>query len=611
MAANSALNITSLDFDTLKNNLKTFMKSQSSFKDYDFEGSNINVLLDILSYNTYINSFYTNMAISEMFLDSAQVRDSIVSHAKQINYLPASRKSAEALIDISFITDGISGAFKIPKGTQFSGLNANGAFVFTTDRDHTVLSTSSKFTFSDLPIYEGSYITEVYTVDYTNPIQKFMITNPSADTDSVTVTVSENNGADINEFTKETFLYDLGPTSNIYFLQAGPKGTYEVLFGDGVFGRVPQNSSTVVISYRVTTGTSGSGVTTFFIDKDLGTYNGGAVTSTSITTISNSSNGAEREGIESIRFRAPRSFQTLERAVTSHDYRNLILDNFREVKDVTIYGGETIVDSVQYGKVFISPTTYSGSTLTLQRKADLLYFLQNKKVVNIQNSIVDPEYLFIIPNITVTVDFNSTTYSPSQIINMVIKSATDFNNNYLELFNITFRFSKFTEAIDATDASIVGNSITTQIYKIVQPALMTTGSITTTFYNRIIPGTVFTSNFLAIDGNTYQITDYNPNVTSFYRSGTDGQTSFDVENSNPILYLKYISVNNTQSYTPIGSVDYATGKISINNITISDFLGSLGIQIYATTYSDDIVASYNNVIQLDIGSMSVNTLVAN
>ena len=609
MAANSALNITSLDFDTLKSNLKTFMKSQTTFKDYDFEGSNINVLLDVLAYNTYINSFYTNMAVSEMFLDSAQVRDSVVSHAKQINYIPASRKSPEALINVTFQTNGIGGAFVIPKGTQFSGTNANGAFVFTTDRNHTVLSTSGNFTFSNLAIYEGTYISEIYTVDYTNPNQKFIVTNPTVDTDSMTVDVYENNGKDVTSFTQETFLYDLKPTSNVYFLQAASKGTYEIMFGDGVFGRIPQNASTVVISYRISAGAAGSGITTFFIDKDLGPFNGGAITGTTITTVSNSSNGSEREGIESIRFRAPRAYQTLGRAVTTNDYRNLIIDNFNEVKDVNIYGGETIVDSVQYGKVFISPTTYSGSPLTNQRKADLLYFLQDKKIINIQNAIVDPEYIYIIPTINVTVDFNNTTLSPAEIKNKVITSATNFNDSYLEIFNTTFRFSKFTEAIDATDSSIVGNEITTQIYKIIQPALGTNVSLTASFYNKIIPGTVSTSNFLSIDGNTYQITDYNPNVNSFFRGDTGA--SFDIQNSNPTLYLKFISVNNTQSYTPIGTIDYTTGKIAINNITVVDYLGSLGVQIFATTYSDDIVATYNNVIELDIGSMIVNTMVAN
>ena len=398
MAANSALNITSLDFDTLKNNLKTFMKSQTIFKDYDFEGSNINVLLDVMAYNTYINSFYTNMAISEMFLDSAQVRDSVVSHAKQINYLPSSRKSSEALINVTFNTNGVGNIFEIPKGTQFSGTNANGAYVFTTDRNHTALSTSNTFTFSNLAIYEGTYFSEVYTVDYSVNNQKFIITNPSIDTDSLTVTVAENNGLNVSDFSQQTFLYDVTPTSNVYFLQAGTGGTYEVQFGDGVFGRIPQNASTVVLTYRSTSGASGSGIDTFFIDKDLGPTNGGAVTGTTITTVSKSSNGSEREKIESIRFRAPRAFQTLGRAVTASDYRNLIIDNFNEVKDVHIYGGETVTDSVQYGKVFISPSTYSGAPLTNQRKTDLVYFFDNKKILNIQNIVIDPEYIHYTNN---------------------------------------------------------------------------------------------------------------------------------------------------------------------------------------------------------------------
>lgn len=609
MAANSALSITSLDFDTLKSNLKTFMKSQTTLKDYDFEGSNINVLLDILSYNTYINSFYTNMAISETFLDSAQVRDSVISHAKHINYLPSSAKSPKALIDITFTTNGIGNAFEIPKGTQFSGQNANGSFVFTTDHNITALSTTGTFNFSNVAIYEGTYVTEVYNVDYNNPNQKFSITNATVDTDSLVVTVLENNGQTITEFSQAQFLYDLTPQSNVFFLQAASAGTYEIHFGDGVFGRVPQNASTILLSYRVTLGTVGAGVSTFYMDHDLGAFNGGSVTGTTITTVTQASNGSGPESIESIRFRAPKAFQTLGRAVTTNDYRNLIIDNFNEVKDVHVYGGETVTGSVQYGKVFISPSTYSGAPLTNQRKADLLSFLQDKKIINIQNVVVDPEYLYISPNINVSVNFNSTSMSPAQITSLVINSVDNFNKTYLQIFNTTFRFSKFTEAIDATDTSIVGNQITNQFYKIGLPTLGASSALTFNFYNKIIPGTVQSSNFLLVDGNTYNLTDYNPFNSTFSRT-IGGKESFDITNLNPVIYLNLISTNNTSSYIPVGTIDYENGIITVKNINVIDFLGNLGIQLYATGYYDDIVASFNNVVEIDLGSTTVTTSVA-
>lgn len=608
MAANSALNITSLDFDTLKTNLKTFMKSQSNLKDYDFEGSNINVLLDILAYNTYINSFYTNMAISETFLDSAQVRDSVISHAKQINYIPSSRKSSEALIDITFTTSGIGNAFEIPKGTQFSGQNATGSYVFTTDRNITGLSTTGTFTFSNVAIYEGTYLSEVYTVDYTNQNQKFAISTALVDTDSLTVTVYENNGQDINTFTRADSLYGLTSSSNIFFLQAGRNGTYEIEFGDGVFGRVPQNASTVVLSYRTTAGTFGAGVTTFYLDKDLGPVNGGSVLSSTITTVSSSSNGSERESIESIRFRAPRAFQTLDRAVTTNDYRNLILNNFNEVKDVNVYGGETVTSSVQYGKVFISPSTYSGSPLTEQRKVDLVKFLNDKKIINIQNVVIDPEYLYIVPSVNVTVNFNSTTLSPAQITTSVIASITNFNNSYLELFNTTFRFSKFTEAIDATNTAIVGNQVSNRIYKIASPTLGTSSALTISYYNKIVPGTVQSSNFLLVDGNTYNLTDYNPFNNTFNKSSSSG--TFDITNSNPVIYLNLLSTNNTTSYIPVGTIDYDSGIITVKNLTVIDFLSGKGIQVFATPYNDDIAAIYNNVVEIDVASAVITTSVA-
>lgn len=292
--ANSSISLTSLDFDALKTNLKTYLKSQTVFKDYDFEGANMNVLLDVLSYNTYINSFYLNMVASELFLDSAQIRDSVVSHAKSINYIPDSMKSAKGLVNISFTANGISDTFEIPKGTQFSGKNANGSFVFTTDRNLISTSTTNVFNFANVELYEGTYISESFVVDYNKENQKYILTNSSIDTDSIVVTVLENNAADTNIFMRADNLYDLNDKSNAFFLQASTNNRYEIVFGDGVFGRYPLNNAVVNVSYRITRGTAGSGVSNFFLDKDLGAYNGGTASFT-ITTVSPSSDGAEAE----------------------------------------------------------------------------------------------------------------------------------------------------------------------------------------------------------------------------------------------------------------------------------------------------------------------------
>jgi len=305
--ANSALVLTSLDFDTLKSQLKTFLQSQSQFKDYDYEGSNMNVLLDVLSYNTYLNSFYLNMMASETFLDTAQLYSSVVSHAKELNYTPRSARSAKATVSCNFITTGISNTFSIPKGTQFSGQNANGSYTFVTDRTQTITSTNNVFSITSLDIYEGSYINETMIVDNTIENQKFVLSNKNIDTSSIVVTVSEDNGSNVNDFLQSDTLYNLNSESQIYFLQSTLDGYYEIVFGDGVFGRVPQNNALILVTYRVCNGSDGNGVTTFFLNKDLGAYNGGNSTA-KITPVVTSADGSPIETIESIRFRAPRNY---------------------------------------------------------------------------------------------------------------------------------------------------------------------------------------------------------------------------------------------------------------------------------------------------------------
>ena len=603
--ANSAINLTSLDFDSLKKSLKTYLQSQSVFKDYDFSGSNMNVLLDVLSYNTYLNSFYLNMAISESFLDTAQLRDSVISHAKELNYLPSSYKSSEALVNVSIAYSGTSNIFEIPKGTQFSGLNSNGSFIFTTDRNYVAVSSNNTFNFSNVAIYEGTYVSESFYVNYAIETQKFILSNPQIDIDSLTITVLNNSLSNSATYSYVDHLFDLTPNSQVYFLQAAPSNTYEVIFGDDVFGMKPINGSTVLANYRVSAGTNAGGINTFYLDQDLGPINSGHADAT-VTTTSPSSIGANTEAIESIRFRAPRAYQTQDRAVTNNDYKNLIIDNFNEIEDVSVYGGETLAGEVQYGKVFIAPSTFSGAPLTAQRKVDLLTFLNTKKVIGITPVLIDPDYLYVIANITVNVSFKDTALSPADITTAVTTAVTNFNNSYLERFNNSFKFSKFTEAVDAADPSISSNIITTQIYKIANPTLGMTQPITVNFNNRILPGTIYSTSFILDDGNSYQLVDYNPNVNSFTRS--EDPINFSVINTNPIVYLKQVTVNNTQNYITAGSVDYQTGIMTIKNLKVIDFLNSSGIVTTATPYGDDIYGTYNDIVQLDIGSLNISVV---
>lgn len=605
--ANSSINLTSLDFDGLKGSLKTFLKSQTQFKDYDFEGSNMNVLLDVLAYNTYLNSFYTNMVAAEQFMDSAQLRDSVVSHAKVLNYLPGSMKSAEALVNLTVVANGVTGTFEIPRGTQFSGGNSNGTFTFVTDRSIVAVSSSNTFTFSNVAIYEGSYVNETFYVDTSVENQKFILSNESVDISSLVVTVYEDGGASASEWALASDLYSVGAQSNVYFLQATSGNRYEVVFGDGVLGRYPKNDSTVLCVYRITDGSAGSGVQTFFLDTDIGAFNGGDAITT-ITTVSPSSEGAERESIESIRFRAPKAYQVQERAVTAADYRNLVFSKFPEVKDVAVFGGEQVPDTVAYGTVFVSCTTYSGNPLTTQRKTDLISFLRDKRVLSVQTAVIDPQYLYVVPSIRTTVDFNQTSLSPAQIRAAVLQRSQRYNDDNLETFGGDFRLSRYLEYLNDAEGSILSTSVTTSIFKQVTPETGVDQSLSVSLNNSVEVGTVLSSAFQLADGSFYQLTDYNPFADSFYRETQNG--GYVIRNSNPAMYLKRITTDNTTYYSEVGTVDYTRGAVTVRNLNVVGFNGSAGIRVYARPMGSDIYSTLNDVVLVDPSRTSVEIVSA-
>jgi hypothetical protein len=627
MPANSSIILSSLDFDTLKSNLKTFMRGQDQFRDYDFDGASLNVLLDVLAYNSYLNSFYLNMAMSEFFLDSAQMRSSVVSRAKELNYTPRSIRSAKATINLSFTAQdsSVQNLLTIPKGTRFSGLNSNGSYTFVTDRNQVIKSTTSTFGMNDIPVYEGFYINETFVVDNSIEDQRYVLTNGDVDTTSIEVTLIEDNGATQTDMIQAMTIYDLTPTSAVYFLQATLDNSYEIMFGDGIFGRRPKNAATILVTYRVASGSDANGVASLSCDQDIGAINGGTG-KTTVTVGSVSSDGSATEDIETIRRRAPRSYQAQQRAVTSSDYKNILLDEFPEIKDISIYGGEDISDTqllytvktstsaantqvlsttVNYGKVFISPSTTSGTPLSESRKADIIYFLRDKRVLGIQPVLIDPEYLYIVPNITVSVNFNNTSQTPAGIESLVRVSIDNFNTQYLQRFDNTFRFSKFTEAIDNTDVSILSNMITTQVYKSPQTSLNINLPITINFHNELIPGTMDSSEFLLADGLTYSITDYNPFNNTMGRELIGNQ--YKLINANKVIYLKDV-VNNR--YSSAGSIDYSTGIVSLKNVTIVDYLNNSRLTVYASTFNDDIRGILSDVVEIDTGATTISIVSA-
>ena len=605
--SNSYLNLTSLDFDTLKQNFKEYMKSQSVFVDYDYEGSNMNVLLSLLAYNTYLNSFYLNMVASESFLDTAQLRESVISRAKELNYIPVSYKSPKAIVDVTYTIpdNSITDRFEIPKGASFSGINANGNFAYVTDRPHVLKSSGNIFSIQGMEIFEGQYINEMFVIDNSIEKQKFILSNFNVDVDSINVVVSENGGVTTVDYMQKQSLYDLTPESLIYFIQAN-NDKYEIVFGDGVFGKIPINGSMILVTYRITSGTDGGGVADFTADRDLGSYNGGrAIPSITVTT--SGSAGANAESIESIRFRAQRHYKTQERAVSAEDYKTLILDQFPEIKTLNVYGGEkTDVSGINYGKVFISPITQAGSSLSQSRKNDILAFIKLRMTIGLTPIIINPDIIYIRNDITIVYDPNKTNLLPNEISSSAYQAISNFNDTYLKDFNIAFRFSQFTDLLQNFDPSIVSNSVVPSIKKYISPTLYIETAQQVNYHQEILPGTIFSSEFVLADGMTYSLTDYNPFKNTFVQAPNG--SNFYVTNSSNILYLKLSDVTQ-QVYKPAGFIDYNNGVISISSINVVDFLDSPGIAVYCETALDDIFAYNNDLIEFDLNYVDQNITI--
>jgi hypothetical protein len=525
-----------------------------------------------------------------MFLDTAQKLDSVISHAKELNYLPRSNRSPKAVVNVSISTTGVNNPFVLPKGTVFSGTNANGFYNFVTEKEQYFLSADQNYNISNLEIYEGSYIQDSFIVDYSVETQRFILTNPEIDTNSLEITITENNVNTIFSFAEN--LYNLKSNSAVYFLQSSADRKYEILFGDNNFGRKPKNGATLTASYRITSGSDGNGITTFTIDSDLGPINSGFAVSDSVVTVSPALSGANAEGIEAIRFNAPRHYQTQGRCVTSNDYETLVLQNYPEIEYVNVYGGEITNTEVNFGTVFISPSTFSGTVLTETRKKDIVSYVNKLSPIGIRVSIIDPDYLYLTVNSTIHTNLSNTTSSPTTILNKVTTSIKNFNDEYLKNFNTAFRLSRLEQQINESDVGILSNETYTEIYRLFSPEVNVPSIITCDLNNAIVKGSVNSSSFITA-GKTFIFTDYIEGVTS-----GNGKLYQYEQNAN-------LSIKN---YFEIGTINYSTGLIYIGSIEYFNIFG--GLKIYAMPVNKDIYCRNNTIIEIDTIS-SLNLITVN
>ena len=608
--ANSSINLVDLDFDTLKGSFIDYLKSQDQFKDYNFDSSNMNVLLDLLSYNTFKNAFYLNMAFAESFIDSAQLKESLFSHAKELNYVPRSARSSSANVTVSFTASGESQPYVIRKGQTFSTVIKQESYTFSAPEDVILTSPNSRF-HATFDIYEGIYTTDSYVMDYNQTRQFFPITNENADTESITVLVYEDNSSIPKKYIRAISLLDLTETSEVYFLQASSRGTYEITFGDGVIGKRPKNGSTIVLDYRVTVGADANGARSFSANFDP--TNSGELTSPVTVTVNKFStntqgaysvNGAAAETNESIRYYAPRHFQTQERAVTASDYEIILKTQFPEIGAVSVYGGEE-EDPPRYGKVFVAVDIKNVEGLPDIKKTEYYNFIKSRSPLSIDPIFTEPEHSYVSVKGIVSYNINKTTRKPKNMKAACVLAITEFSDTYLNDFKSTLRYSKLVKQIDDVDPSIVGNQIDLRVYKKLTPKLGVSQDIDLKF-KIPLEQTYYVLDTVSSAKKTHDIAETHIVSSSVFTF--KGEKCEIEDNGNGKLRIVQSEGNNHKIVKNIGTVNYNTGRIKLNNFNIDSYDGTF-FKIYVKPRQKDIKGNQNYILSIESDEIDIDVKV--
>lgn len=590
--ANTNLSLIGLDFADLKTNFKTFLKNNTQFKDIDYEGSNINVLLDLLSYNTYLNSFYTNMVASEMFLDTAQLRDNVVSHAKELNYIPRSYKGADALVTVDITPSTNVLSIVIPKYTSFTARVGSNTFSFSTNESLVVTDTANGVFTANLHITEGVVSTETFVINNSNTIQRFIISNPTVDASSLSVYVYEDNAQEPTQYKYASSILSVVSTSQVYFLQAVENEQYEIVFGDGVFGRRPKDGSTVAIQYKTCSGELPNGADAFVADGAIDGH-----TNINVSVISAAAGGALSETTESIRFNAPRMYQTQSRAITASDYEVLLKNNFADIESISVYGGEDITPP-QYGTVYISVDVKNADGAPDVRKNVFRDFVKERSPITSRIVFIDPEFNYLKINSNVVYNVSTTSKTTFDIQTAVKAAVSSYNSTELSNFKTTLRYSKLVQLINECDASIISNDTTVTLSKRFVPTTKQT-------YKTIID----TYNPLFINGGykeNYNDPVYGKTLVSS-RVFKANLPCIIVDDGMGSLFLALDKSNEIDILEKIGTIDYTTGRVNVNALLIDSFVGNY-VELDIKTSTQNVKALQNAIMTIDPRNVYVNAV---
>ena len=549
MAANTALNVTGLNYDEIRANLRTFIAAKSTFADYDFSDSALGSLIDLLAYNTYYNAFYTNMAASEAFIDSAQFYDSVVSRAKLVGYTPISARGATANVRISFTTATANGTFTslaIAKNTQFTATINGTSYTFVTPKSYTVVANSTNGFRENIELTEGYPLTHRFL--FTTANTAFVLPNANVDTRSVTLTVTSS--GNIQTYTLVDDILTVNSSSKIFYLEGERDFKYKIGFGDNVLGKRPDYNSTIAISYRVCNSVRGNGANNF---SASGTVAG--QTNFTLKVNSRATGGAEQEDIESVRFNAPKIYETQNRAVTVKDYQRIILRDNKDLQAVSVWGGEEN-DPPIYGKVYAAVKPYSGVLISTARKTQIKTNIRKYNVQAIDLEFVDPTFMYIIPSIKASFDTARSALTASQAATAVANRIITFEANNLNRFDGKFRYSRLLDYLDSADDGITGTTGSIKLQKRFEPSITAKNTYTFKFNQKILSPllqTAITSTSFTFGGFTcYLDDDGSGSVRIYYYNGATK-----------------VLVNKTA-----GTVDYTTGKVVLTEFLPTAFSGS-------------------------------------
>jgi len=610
------INFANLDFDQIKTTLENYLKDNSTFTDYDFEGSNLSTILDVLAYNTYITSYNANMVANEVFIDSATLRENVVSLARNIGYTPKSRKAAQATVSFFINTSDIIPSpatitLKAGPVATSAGTFGNTSFVFSIKDDITVPVVDNEANFDLITLYEGSLIEESYTYNSRNPNQRFLINNIGCDSELINVTVGINDYTEKQKYAFQNSLFSINENSRVFFLQEIEDERYEVIFGDGVFGKNLSEGNVVDISYIKTNGDSANGISQFSFTGRL-TYTRNSseyVVESGLSMLStdiSASGGETIESVSSIKKYAPRIYASQNRAVSANDYETLIPARiYEETESISVFGGEELIPP-QYGKVFISIKPRSGEFLPNLIKENIKRDLKKYSVAGIVPEILDLKYLYLEVSSNVYYNTNLAP-SASKVSSIIQNNVTKYaESSELNKYGARFKYSKFLNTIDNSHSSVMSNITTVVMRRDIRPALNAIAEYQIGFGNQF---------------HINSMSGYNIKSSAFRINGIQSDVYLsDIPNTNRTsgsLFLFTISNPSSADATivrkNVGTIDYISGVMTINPINIISSAktkdGQSIIEVSAAPHSNDVIGLQDLYLQLDIGNSVFNMVI--